>query len=169
MLSLQKDHSLCSQQMHIASTISSDNDKQLITLRIGLQETQEKVRVLQDALRTSENERDNLRRVYELGKAHLAEAESSCKMLKQSLDSATKKLEESRQKVFAKDEQLSRKENELSLLQGEMSMLRDNYRSLSGSHESVTLEVQVLKQDLENKKRYKHGSLMHNYFSCLFP
>ena len=139
--------------MHIASTISSDNDKQLNTLRVELQEMQEKVRVLQDALRAAENEKDNLRRGYELDKTHLTDAESSCKTLKQNLDAATKKLEESRQKVFAKDELLSHKESELSILQGELSMLRDNYRSLASNHESISLELQVLKQDLENKKR----------------
>lgn len=153
LFSLQKEHNLCTQQMHIASTISSDNDKQLNTLRVELQEMQEKVRVLQDALRAAENEKDNLRRGYELDKTHLTEAESSCKTLKQNLDAATKKLEESRQKVFAKDELLSHKESELSIVQGELSMLRDNYRSLASNHESISLELQVLKQDLENKKR----------------
>lgn len=144
---------MCSQHMRIASTVSSDTDKQLNTLRISLQESQERVRQLQDALRNAEIEKENFRRGFELEKSHLMETKSSFTSLKQSLEVTSKKLEESQRKCFQKDELLSQKESQLSVLQGELKITKDSYRSVIGRHDSLALDVQVLQQDLENKKK----------------
>ena len=144
---------LCNRQILMASSLKTDTEKQLITITTELHANQEKVKHFQEALRKSEEEKDQSKRSLELEKCRVHDIQKSLDSIGVTLETTTNELKKLHNEKEETNLLMSKKQQKIGELEEELKQRNKESLTLSSGLQSLKVKMKLVSDELESAKK----------------
>ena len=144
---------LCNRQILMAPSLKTDTEKQLITITTELHANQEKVKHFQEALRKSEEEKDQSKRSLELEKCRVHDIQKSLDSIGVTLETTTNELKKLHNEKEETNLLMSKKQQKIGELEEELKQRNKESLTLSSGLQSLKVKMKLVSDELESAKK----------------
>ena len=137
----------------MASSLKTDTEKQLITITTELHANQEKVKHFQEALRKSEEEKDQSKRSLELEKCRVHDIQKSLDSIGVTLETTTNELKKLHNEKEETNLLMSKKQQKIGELEEELKQRNKESLTLSSGLQSLKVKMKLVSDELESAKK----------------
>ena len=137
----------------MASSLKTDTEKQLKNITTELHANQEKVKHFQEALRKSEEEKDQSKRSLELEKCRVHDIQKSLDSIRVNLETTTNELKKVHNEKEETNLLMSKKQQKIGELEEELKQRNKESLTSSSGLQSLKVKMKLVSDELESAKK----------------